>query len=197
MFNSKDYKGVAITESFQNALNDERYASKQVGSNPSIKEGMKVTGTKLDFFPNIQVYGDEEYDNLKPFQQSRCVKQDDGTYKSDNSFFGMQTTGDLGRISFSSLVGYNQYKKRLTKEQKTDLANTLKKFKKEEKDIISIVPGGVDYVAQQVGKLLGKELTVVKQFVWEEGSQPEGATKPLQFKQRMDVYIQTPAPASK
>lgn len=188
MFNSKDYKGVATTESFQNAMNNEKYASKQVGSNPSIEEGMVVTGTKLDFFPNIQTYGQDAYDELDEGQQRRCEKQDDGTYKSDNSFFGMQTSGSLGRVSFTSLVGYCQYQKRLTDSDKKALTAALKAAGKKEEDIICIRPGAVDYVAQQVGKILGQPLTIVKQFRWGKNTTPQGATRPLAFDQRMDIY---------
>lgn len=188
MFNSKDYKGIATTESFQSAMNNEKYASKQVGSNPSVEEGMVVTGTKLDFFPNIQIYGQDAYDELDEPQQRRCEKQEDGTYKSDNSFFGMQTTGSLGRVSFTSLVGYSQYQKRLTTDDKKALAAALKAAKKQEADIVCIRPGGVDYVAKQVGEILGQPLTIVKQFRWAKNSTPQGATKPLAFDQRMDIY---------
>ena len=188
MFNSKDYKGIATTESFQNAMNDDKYASKQVGSNPSIEEGMVITGTKLDFFKNVQTYGQDAYDELSEAQQNRCEKQEDGTYKSDNSFFGMQTTGALGRVSFTSLVGYCQYQKRLTTDDKKALTAALKAAGKTEKDIVSIRPGGVDFVAQQVGGILGQPLTIVKQFHWTKGWKQSENAKPIAFDQRMDIY---------
>ncbi len=190
MFNSKDYKNIATSESFQNAMNNEKYASKQVGSNPSIEVGMVVTGKKLDFFPNITNYGQDAYDELTDAQQRRCIKNDDGTYSLDNSFFGMQCEGALGRVSFTSLVGYSQYAKRLTADDKKELTAALKKLNKTEKDIVCITPGSVDFVAQQVGKtMLGKPATIAYQKKWAEGTTPAGVNKPLAFAQRMDVYV--------
>lgn len=189
MFNSKDYKNIAVSEAFQTALNSEKYASKQIGSNPAIEVGMVVTGKKLDFFPNVTNYGEDAYNDLDEAQQRRCTRNDDGTYSLDNSFFGMQCEGALGRVSFTSLVGYSQYGKRLTAEDKKELAAALKKAGKTEKDIVCITPGSVDFVAQQVGKtMLGKPATIAYQKKWAKGTTPAGATRPLAFDQRMDVY---------
>ena len=190
MFNSKDYKNIPVSSAFEQAMNTEKYASKQVGSNPSIEVGMVVTGKKLDFFPNVTNYGQDAFDELDEAQQRRCTRNDDGTYSLDNSFFGMQCEGALGRVSFTSLVGYSQYAKRLTAEDKKELAAALKKAGKTEQDIVCITPGSVDFVAQQVGKkMLGKPSTIVWQKKWPKGSKPTGVTRELAFDQRMDVYV--------
>lgn len=189
MFNSKDYKNIAVSPAFQEAMNNDKYASKQVGSNPSIEVGMVITGKKLDFFPNITNYGQDAFEDLSEAQQRRCTRNDDGTYSLDNSFFGMQCEGSLGRVSFTSIVGYTQYAKRLTDDDKKELAAALEKAGKTEKDIVCITPGSVDFVAQQVGKtMLDKPATIIYQKKWAEGSTPAGVNKPLAFAQRMDVY---------
>lgn len=190
MFNSKDYRNIAVSSAFQEAMNNDKYASKQVGSNPSIEVGMVITGKKLDFFPNIANYGEDEFDKLTDAQQRRCTRNDDGTYSLDNSFFGMQCEGSLGRVSFTSLVGYTQYAKRLTDDDKKELAEALQKAGKTVDNIVRITPGSVDFVAQQVGKImLDKPATIVYQKKWAENTKPEGVTKPLAFAQRMDVYV--------
>lgn len=183
MFNSKDFKGIEVSDNFKSALENEKYANKQIGSNPALAVGMSVTAKRLDFFPNISVLGQDDFDELTDAQKRRAVKNEDGTYSLDNSYFGIACEGAVGRVSFTSLVGYAQYSQRLTKEQKAELEKAAKG-----KTIVNIKPGAVDFVGKQAGTLIDRPLTCIYQAKWAKNSQPTGVNKPLAFDQRMDVW---------
>lgn len=192
MYNSEDYAGIEVSAQFIEAMNNEKYASKRVGSNPPIAVGVEVTLQKLDFTKNVNPITPAAFNKLSPRQKTACIKREDGMYDQDNSYFSVQTTGSLGTVSYTSLASYCQHNSKLTTEERKELEDTLSALGKTTEDIVNIIPGAVDFMHKQIGNELGQTLKVAFQRKFPQGWKPEGAdenAKGLAFDTRMDVYV--------
>lgn len=194
MYNSEDYAGIAMSAEFEAAMQNSKYANKSVGGNPPVVKGVVVTFEKLDFADNKDIITPATYNTLTPRQKGACVKREDGMYDRDNSYFCVQTSGSLGRVSYSSLSSYCQHVSKLTDKEQKELQDALKAEKKTESDILVVTPGSVDYVSKQIAGKLGGKYKVVFQHKFPKGWKPAGASadvKGLAFDTRMDVYVPT------